>query len=181
MTNQDLIEKIQSALGDQIQKTELSLGDAVVFLEPKNLPQVAQTLKEDADLAFDYLSDIRGVDYLEWDRDPRFEAVYELHSIDHNHSVRLRVGIDEDEASVPTISHLWKAAPYPERELYDMFGIHIEGLENLKRIIMPEDWDGHPLRKDYPLITEEVAFSFNRDFKKELVKDKPETRENIWL
>ena len=91
-------------------------------------------------------------------------------------SIRIRVGLPEDEPSVPTVSHIWKGALYPEMELFDMFGFDIPGHPGLKRLIMPDDWDGHPLRKDYPLMTEDVAFTFNKDYKSELVKSKPETR-----
>jgi NADH-quinone oxidoreductase subunit C len=137
---------------------------------------VAKTLKEDVDLLFEYLSDIRGVDYLDQDREPRFEAVYQLHSFEHNHSVRIRVGLEEENPSVPTVSDLWKGALYPERELFDMFGFDIPGHPDLRRIIMPDEWEGNPLRRDYPLTTEDVAFSHNREYKSELVKSKPPTR-----
>ena len=96
--------------------------------------------------------------------------------IDHQHSIRVRVGIDEENPSVPTVSELWKGALYPEQELFDMFGIHIEGHPKNERLIMPKEWLGNPLRKDYPLTTETVTFSYNRDFKSELVKSKPPTR-----
>ena len=119
---------------------------------------------------------MRGVDYLLEEREPRFESVYQLYSIDHQHSIRVRVGIDEDNPSVPTVSDLWKGALYPEQELFDMFGIHVEGHPTMERLIMPKDWEGYPLRKDYPLTTETVAFSHNRDFKSELIKSKPPTR-----
>ncbi len=176
MTAEELVEKIQSSLGDAIQSAEVHLGDAVIFVSPENLHQVAQTLKEDADLQMEYLSDIRGVDYLDQDREPRYESVYELHSFEHNHSVRIRVGLEEENPSVPTVSDLWKGALYPERELFDMLGFDIPGHPELKRLIMPEEWEGHPLRRDYPLTTEDVAFSHNRDYKSELVKSKPPTR-----
>lgn len=176
MTSEKIVERVQSSLGDKVRKGAVSMGDAVLHLAPDSLHQVAAFLKNDPDLKFDYLSDITGVDYLDQDREPRFEAVYILHSIDHNHSIRLRVGLEEDDPTVPTVSDLWKGAMYPERELFDMFGFNVTGHPNLKRLIMPEGWEGHPLRRDYPLTTEEVAFSHNRDYKSELVKSKPPTR-----
>ena len=155
-------------------KGEVVLGDAVIHVTSESLKKAVKFIKEDPDLVFDYLCDIRGVDYL--DRDQRFEAVYEFHSIEKNYSLRIRVGLPEESPTLPTISDLWKSATYPERELYDMFGINITGLAKLKRIIMPENWEGHPLRKDYPLTEEGVVFSHNRDYKRELVKPKPATR-----
>jgi len=176
MTAEEIIEKLKASLPDAIQDTALPQGDAVIFVAPENLQEVAGFLKNDASLKFDYLSDVCGVDYLIEEREPRFETVYLLYSIDHQHSIRIRVGIDEENPSVPTVSELWKGALYPEQELFDMFGIHVEGHPKMERLIMPKEWVGHPLRKDYPLTTETVAFSHNRDFKSELVKSKPPTR-----
>ena len=176
MTPEEVIENVKSALGDRVQEAEVHLGDAVLFVGPDALHGVAEHLKTDPALKFEYLSDIRGVDYLDQDREPRFEAVYELHSFEHNHTIRLRVGLEEEAPSVPSVSDLWKGALFPERELFDMFGFDIPGHPDLRRLIMPEEWEGHPLRKDYPLTTEDVAFSHNRDYKSELVKSKPPTR-----
>ena len=176
MTSEEIVEKVKAGLADVIQDISLPQGDAVIFVASDSLPAVAEYLKNDADLKFDYFSDVRGVDYLLEEREPRFEAVYQLYSIDHKHSIRVRVAIDEDNPSVPTVSNLWKGALYPEQELFDMFGIKVEGHPKMERLIMPKDWEGFPLRKDYPLTTETVAFSHNRDFKSELVKSKPPTR-----
>ena len=176
MTSEEIVEKVKASLADSIKDTALPQGDAVIFVAPDCLQKLAAFLKDDPSLKFDYLSDVSGVDYLNEEREPRFEAVYLLYSIDHHHSIRVRVGIDEDNPSVPTVSELWKGALYPEQELFDMFGIHIEGHPKNERLIMPKEWTGHPLRKDYPLTTETVTFSHNRDFKSDLVKSKPPTR-----
>ncbi|MFQ5482515.1 MAG: NADH-quinone oxidoreductase subunit C [Nitrospinaceae bacterium] len=172
MTSQDLVDKID--LGEALQKAEVVLGDAVLHVPPDALHGLAEHLKNDPDLDFNYLADITGVDYLEMDRELRFEAVYQLHSLTWKHSVRIRVGLGEDQPEVPTVSDLWKGAAFPERELFDMFGIIVTGHPKLQRLIMPQDWDGHPLRKDYPLVWEDIAFSFNPDHKAELIKIKPE-------
>ena len=176
MTSEEIVARGESRLPDAIQGSAIPQGDAVVFVAPDNLQKVATFLKDDPVLKFDYLSDICGVDYLNEEREPRFESVYQLYSIDHQHSVRVRVGIEEENPSVPTVSELWKGALYPEQELFDMFGIHVEGHPKNERLIMPKEWSGHPLRKDYPLTTETVTFSHNRDFKSDLVKSKPPTR-----
>jgi NADH-quinone oxidoreductase subunit C len=176
MTSEEIVERVKVSLTDSIKDSALPQGDAVIFVAPDSLQKVASFLKDDLFLKFDYLSDICGVDYLNQEREPRFEAVYHLYSINHQHSIRVRVGIDEDNPSVPTVSELWKGALYPEQELFDMFGIHIEGHPKNERLIMPKEWSGYPLRKDYPLTTETVTFSHNRDFKSDLVKSKPPTR-----
>ena len=172
MTNEELLEEVLFNLADDLIKTEITLGDVVIHVSPKALYRVAGLLKTNMELSFDYLSQISGVDYLEQDREPRFEAVYELHSIKHGHSIRLRVHLDEENPTVPTVTSIWKGADFPERELFDMFGFNVTGHPNLKRLIMPEDWEGHPLLKDYPLTIEEVAFSHNPDHKSELIKTK---------
>ncbi|MFQ5449759.1 MAG: NADH-quinone oxidoreductase subunit C [Nitrospinaceae bacterium] len=173
MTSQEVVEHVRFALGEEIQKAEVTHGDAVIFVSPDSLHKVAGFLKDDPGLKFEYLSDITGVDYLDQDREPRFESVYQLHSFEHNHSIRIRVGLEEEDPTVPTVSDLWKGALFPERELFDMFGFQVTGHPKLQRLIMPEEFEGHPLRRDYPLTTETVAFSHNRDYKSELVKTKP--------
>ncbi|MGP0566482.1 NADH-quinone oxidoreductase subunit C [Nitrospina sp. 32_T5] len=180
MTGEELVEKVRASLPDAIIRAEVTLGDAVVHVQPENLLKVAGFLKESPELDFHYLSHITGVDYLEEEREPRFEAVYELHNLDRGDSIRLRVGLDEDDPKVPTVSEVWKGALFPERELFDMFGFQVEGHPNLKRLIMPEDWEGHPLRKDYPLVVEEVAFSHNPEHKQELIKDKKDMSPTPW-
>ena len=176
MTSEEIVEKIKTDQGKAINSSEVNLGDSVVFVGAERIHDIAEYLKNDPDLNFDYLSNITGADYLNEEREPRFEVVYELHSIEKNHSIRIRVGLDEEDPTIPTVSDLWKGALYPERELFDMFGFNIKGHSNLSRLIMPEEWEGNPLRKDYPLTIEDVTFSHNREFKQDLVKSKPPTR-----
>ena len=172
MTNDKLLEEVLFNMEPDLIKAEITLGDVVIHVAPDAFYRVAASLKTESELSFDYLSQISGVDYLEQDREPRFEAVYELHSIKHGHSIRIRVQLDEENPTVPTVTDLWKGADFPERELFDMFGFNVTGHPNLKRLIMPDDWEGHPLLKDYPLTIEEVSFSHNPDHKSELIKTK---------
>ena len=176
MTSEEIVKKVKTDQGEAIHSSEVNLGDSVLFVGPERIHDIAEYLKNDPDLNFDYLSNITGADYLNEEREPRFEVVYELHSIEKNHSIRIRVGLDEEDPTIPTVSDLWKGAHYPERELFDMFGFSIKGHSNLSRLIMPEEWEGNPLRKDYPLTIEDVTFSHNREFKQDLVKSKPPTR-----
>jgi len=176
MTSEEIVKKVKTDQEEAIHSSEVNLGDSVLFVGAERIHDIAEYLKNDPDLNFDYLSNITGADYLNEEREPRFEVVYELHSIEKNHSIRIRVGLDEEDPTIPTVSDLWKGALYPERELFDMFGFNIKGHSNLSRLIMPEEWEGNPLRKDYPLTIEDVAFSHNREFKQDLVKSKPPTR-----
>lgn len=174
MKHEELVEKAKADLGDALTLAEVVLGDAVLHTTPESLRKVAEYLKNDPAMDCNNVSHITGVDYLDLDREPRFEAVYEIHSLTKNHTVRVRVGLDEDEPKVPSVSDLWKGALFPEREMFDMFGFEITGHPDLRRLIMPDDWEGHPLKKDYPLVWEDIAFSHNADHKAELVKSKPE-------
>jgi NADH-quinone oxidoreductase subunit C len=100
------------------------------------------------------LADLTAVDYLRYpgrEDGPRFEVVYHLYSLRHNHRLRVKVRLDEDDAVVPTATSLWPIANWLEREVWDMFGIRFDGHPDLRRLLMYEEFVGHPLRKDYPI------------------------------
>lgn len=135
-------------------------GDPRITVSPEHIQDVATVLREE--LGFEYLSGLTAVDY--WpEMDPRFHVVYQISSFQHNCRLEVRVPIPGNEPIVPTISEIYYNAAWNEREIFDMFGIEIEGHPDLRRLIMPHDWEGHPLRKDYPLGYEEVQFTFNLD------------------
>ena len=122
---------------------------------------------------FELLSALTAVDY--WpELEPRFNVIYGLRSVSQNLILFLRVTVSGKEPSVPSITSVYFNANWFERELWDMFGIRAEGHPDLRRILMPYDWEGHPLRKDYPLGYEEVQFSFNFE---EIDVRKPYARE----
>lgn len=123
-------------------------GDITVTVSKDDLLEIARFLRDHPQLKITYVSSISGVDYLE--RKPRFEVVYHVYSIEKKHRIGLKVQVDEDE-SVPSVTPIWAAADWFEREIYDMYGVPFEGHPNLSRLLMPDDWVGHPLRKDYPL------------------------------
>jgi NADH-quinone oxidoreductase subunit C len=112
---------------------------------------VAQLLKEDETLAFDYLRNLSSVDY-----ETHLEICYQLVSFTHQHHIAVRVKVDREESLMPTVSHLWAAADWNEREVFDLMGIHFTGHPDLRRILLPDDWVGHPLRKDYEPLDKEV-------------------------
>lgn len=123
-------------------------GDITVTVSKDDLLEIAHFLRDHPKLKITYVSSISGVDYLE--RKPRFEVVYHIYSLEKNHRIGLKVQVDEDE-SIPSVTPIWAAADWFEREIYDMYGVPFEGHPNLSRLLMPDDWVGHPLRKDYPL------------------------------
>ena len=133
---------------------QIIFRDEVTFvLEKSQIVEIIKALRDDPRTAFNHLSDVNAVDYLEAARVPRFDVVYHLYSLEHFHRLRLRcpVGEDEAECRIDSITKMWAGASFMERETYDMFGIVFDGHPNLTRIIMPDNWEGHPLRKDFPL------------------------------
>jgi NADH-quinone oxidoreductase subunit C len=131
-----------------------------LIISPKNVAEICTTLRDD--FGFNLLSSLTAVDY--WPNEsPRFHVVYQLYATEENITLRLRAPIPAQNPSVPTIEGVYPSANWPEREIWDMFGIKVEGHSDLRRILMPFDWEGHPLRKDYPLGYEEVQFTFNAE------------------
>ncbi len=161
MDNTKVIQRLQEALPAAIVEVTEEHGDVKFRVQPEHLVAVARFLRDDAALDYQLLENLCGVDYL--GREPRFETVYHLFSFKNLHRVCLKVGIPEDDPTVPSLTGLWPTANYQEREAYDMFGIIFSGHPSLKRILMPDDWEGHPQRKDVPLGYEEIAFSFNEE------------------
>ncbi|HEY8486796.1 MAG TPA: NADH-quinone oxidoreductase subunit C [Limnochordales bacterium] len=133
----------------QVEPQGDSFGTEVVKVRPTALRDVARWLKE---AGFHLLLDVAGVDY-RGRRPPeeRFEVVYHLLDLAGRRRVRLKVALPEQEPTVATVSDLWPAAQWAEREVFDLFGVRFQGHPDLRRILMPDDWQGHPLRKDYPL------------------------------
>jgi len=123
-------------------------NELTVRLPKEKIIEVCKFLRDNPQLDFNYLSDLCGVDYPE--REERFEVVYHLYSLSKNHRLRLKISVKEGE-SVPSVSGIWRTANWHEREAYDLLGIQFEGHPDLRRILLPEDWDGYPLRKEYPL------------------------------
>jgi NADH-quinone oxidoreductase subunit C len=113
--------------------------------------EVARLLKEEDSLAFDYLQNLSGVDY-----ETHMEVVYHLYSFRHRHSLCVRVKTERDEARVDSVTSVWLGADWNEREVYDLLGIRFDGHPYLKRIFLPEHWEGHPLRKDYEPLDPEI-------------------------
>jgi NADH-quinone oxidoreductase subunit C len=155
-------QKIATHYPDAIEEVYEFRGDTWLFIRKERLLEVCRLLRDDPDLGYLYISDITAIDWLpHWEKvekPKRFEVVYNLYSPVHFRRIFLKVRVDDGEA-VPSVMGIWEGANYPEREVYDMFGIPFEGHPNLKRILMPDDWVGHPLRKDFPLGGEEIPFA----------------------
>jgi NADH-quinone oxidoreductase subunit C len=135
-------------------------GQVSLLVAPEKIVALAQALRDKH--GFEQLSSLTAVDY--WpELSPRFHMVYQFNSYSKKVRLEVRVPLDGNEPSVDTIEGVYPNANWFEREVWDLFGVHIEGHSDLRRILMPHDWEGHPLRKDYPLGYEEVQFTFNYD------------------
>ena len=151
MLPEAIAEKASAAVIDQelpgaILDATLASGELTLVIGLAQIVEVCRTLKESA--GFERLGGITGVDW--WPRQPRFEVIYFLHSMRKREVLRLNVRLDEGE-EVDSVCSVWRSANWYEREVFDLFGIPFRNHPNLERIMMPADWEGHPLRKDYPV------------------------------
>ena len=153
----------REALGEALVDAILHRGELTLVVDRDAIGQVLALLRDHPELRFDRLADLTAVDYLDLGREPRFAVVYHLMSRSSLARLRVRALVPEDDPLIASAVPLFPMANYPEREVYDLFGIAFSGHPYLKRIMMPDDWDGHPLRKDYPIGAEEIEFSFNQE------------------
>ena len=147
--SQAVVEAIQERFPQAIVGTHAWRGDETVVLKPEYLVEVCTFLKTDPQMAFNLPIDVCGVDYL-GKKEPRFEVVYHFYSLEHRHRIRLKVEVDGDDPEVPSVISVWRGVDWYEREAWDMYGIRFIGHPDLRRILLYEEFEGHPLRKDYP-------------------------------
>lgn len=166
------VELLKEHLGDAVLSVETFRGDTTVTLTSEKIVDACQLLHDHADLKYDFLALLTAVDYLP--QEPRFRVVYRLYSTGNNVFLGLAVPVAGASASLPSVESVYPNANWHEREVFDMFGIEFEGSHDMRRILMPSDWEGHPLRKDYPLGYEEVQFTFNFE---EIDRRKPYAKE----
>jgi NADH-quinone oxidoreductase subunit C len=137
-------------LKERMPDTVVARGEVTAVVEPSALLGTLQELRDDPELAFDALSDVSSTDWP--GRSPRFWLAYHLRSRSLGHRLRVKVGLpDEEHPHVPSVTGLFPTADWLEREVFDFFGVHFEGHPDLRRILMPDEWEGYPLRKDYSL------------------------------
>ncbi|MGH9522435.1 MAG: NADH-quinone oxidoreductase subunit C [Terriglobales bacterium] len=133
-----------AVLGAKFDRNELS-----IYIARGAIREACAVLRDAPELTYNFFADVTCVDW--YPSEPRFEVVYHLLSISRKQRVRLKVQLAADDVRLESVTSVWPAANYFEREVFDLFGIHFEGHPYLRRIMMPEDWQGHPLRKDYPV------------------------------
>ena len=145
----DTLLAANPAAQQAIEKIVVDRGELTLHVQPATVLDVLTTLRDDPDLRFELLSSVSGVDYL--GSATRLHAVYHLTSMTFRRRIRVETAVSVDDPHVPSVSSIYPTADWQEREAYDMFGIVFDGHPALTRILMPDDWDGHPQRKDYPL------------------------------
>ncbi len=166
MSGQAFVDQLKQKFGDLITGSNLENLDPWIEVAADGIVEICTYLRDEPSLAFDYLNTVTAVDYLHTDEkkaakadwEPHLEVVYHLFSMKHKHSLVLKVMLprwkDEQVGEIPeldSVSGVWSTADWHERELFDLLGVHFNGHPNLRRILCPEDWVGHPLRKDYEM------------------------------
>lgn len=145
----DIVARIREAFPDAVENVSAFRGQLTVRIRNEDIRAVCFFLRDEPDLRFDMLADLCGVDMIELRGAPRFDVVYQLYSVPHNRTLRLKASLDE-WGSIDSVLPVWPGANWLEREAYDMFGIVFDGHGDLRRILLPDDWHEFPLRKDVP-------------------------------
>ncbi|NPV51888.1 MAG: NADH-quinone oxidoreductase subunit C [Candidatus Methanofastidiosum sp.] len=149
----EIVKKIKDKFPEEVLWFRCFREECDITIKKEKIKDILEYLKNTPTLEFDYLIDLTAVDYLGF-REPRFDVIYQLMSIKHRHRLRVKAEVSEQECFINSVVDLWKTANWFERECFDMFGIEFKGHPDLRRILMPEDWIGFPLRKDYPVYSD---------------------------
>lgn len=149
LENHAALKMLRQFEPDAVEDTQAFRGELTIFIRREKLRRVCEFLRDDPELVFKFLADLTATDH--YPNEPRFETVYHLLSIQNTERLRLKVRLPGEDPRVESLVAVWPAANAYEREVFDLFGIQFEGHPFLRRILMPEEWEGHPLRKDYPV------------------------------
>ncbi|XNL28549.1 NADH-quinone oxidoreductase subunit C [Longispora sp. K20-0274] len=148
----DVLEEAFPEFHDAIEMVVVDRGELTLHVQASRILDVARVLRDDAALRYEMCSSVSGVDYLDAADDPRrLHVVYHLTSMTYRRRIRLEAAVTAENPKLPSVTSIYPTADWQERETFDMFGIDFEGHPGLTRILMPDDWEGHPQRKDYPL------------------------------
>ena len=145
------IRELKERFAESYVRSEEFRGDITVVVKKDRIVDILRFLKGDSAFLYDYLTDLTCVDYLKNEEVERFAVVYNLYSFKNNKRIRVKALVPDDDAVIDTLVPLWKGANWMEREVFDLYGISFTGHPDLRRLLTPEDYPGHPLRKDYPL------------------------------
>lgn len=146
MEAQEIYRRLERQFPGKVSGFRGDVFDPCLHVDPQAIVEVGRFLRDEPDLKFEILSDLTGLDL---PKENKLQVVYHLYSYTHRHQIVLKVDLSREEPRVSTVEGVWKAANWMEREVFDLFGVIFEGHSDLRRIMLPEDWVGHPLRKDY--------------------------------
>jgi NADH-quinone oxidoreductase subunit C len=174
MDNATVVAALKTRFGDAVLYDTEFRAQLIIWIAPDRIVDVCTFLRDEPRFRYNYLSDVAALDRLGMELETipsgvalnqalRFVVNYQLLSIPHKHRVWLKVALPSDNPIAPSVTAVWPTANFHEREVFDLFGINFSGHPDLRRILMPDDYQGHPLRKDHPLGYEEVQFSHNFD------------------
>jgi NADH-quinone oxidoreductase subunit C len=149
LKNHPAVARLVAWHAEAVQGVKFDRDEMTIYVDRSAIREACALLKQDPACPFNFLSDVTCVDW--YPSEPRFEVVYHLLSIPKKERVRLKVKLDSASPVVESLTPIWPGANYFEREVFDLFGVRFTGHPYLRRIMMPEDWEGHPLRKDYPV------------------------------
>ncbi len=163
---------LNSKFSDSIIREDNFRGEQSFYVKPESIFPICEALLENDDLDVKFLKDITAVDWYDHPlaENGRFEVIYNLYSFAHKYRFFLKVFLPEDNPNLTSLTGLWIGANWLEREVYDLFGVTFEGHPDLTKIITPDELEGHPLRKDFPLTYEKPRFSWNKDNPPEVIK-----------
>jgi NADH-quinone oxidoreductase subunit C len=147
----DALEEAYPQFHEAIEKVVVDRGELTLHIAPARIAEVCQVLRDDAGLRFELCSSVSAVDYLDDPQSRRLHTIYQLTSMTYRRVIRLETAVTAEDPHLPSVTSVYPTADWQEREAYDMFGVIYDGHPGLTRILMPDDWDGHPQRKDYPL------------------------------
>ncbi len=171
-TLEQTLTALKARFGDAIEGVETFQGETTVVVSAGQVVEVLKHLRETPALNFRFLADLTAYD--DYPDEPRFKVCYQIRNLLEPLNLRVKTAVGGEAPTLASCTAVYPAAGWQERELFDMFGIAFTGHPDLRRILMPSDWEGHPLRKDYPLGYEEVQFTFNYDA---IDKKKPYAKE----
>lgn len=184
----DPVEQLKQNFSEDVLHVKEFRGETTVIVNPESIQIVMEFLRNTPGLVYNFLSDISAADYYPNDygeengydgtehpfRPERYGISYHIYSMLYNRRLRIKVFAMEEDPTIPTVVNVWPAANWLEREIMDLMGVNFSGHPDPRRLLLPDDWDGHPHRRDYPLGKETVAFSFNAE---EIYKFKPRAEE----
>lgn len=157
--NDHVLEKVKEKFAKAVEDVVDFRDERTIVVKARQLKKICTFLRDDESLQYNMLEDVCADDMLP--DFPRFAVNYHIFSIPNNHRIRLRVEVEDPDKGPPTLDAVWPIATWLEMEVWDLMGVSFKGNKSQRRLFLPEDWQGHPLRKDYPLGYEEVQFSFN--------------------